>query len=174
MAAFRITSGIAAAGWMQGLGDTLRASGKASVLMLAPEIGKPLTRIRILKTVAHLDVRVHTSTRCTRGTWLKLDSTNVKGYSARKWAKLAEFWAWRIDAALEADAATRWDWASDSGKDKNRCGSKANANAVNPTFWGQGRGRIVKGRPNQRDTFGFSPASGKACRTHQALETTCK
>jgi len=170
MAQFKITAGIEAAGWLPGIGDTLRAAGKAIVLMLSPEIGKPLTRIRVLKTVAHLETRQHTASRTSRGTWVSVDQASVKGFNARKWGKLAEFWAWRIDQSLESDrSGSEYNWAADLGKDKNRCGSKANANAATPTFWGQGRGRVCKGTPDQMKLMGWRPATGKGVRTHKAI-----
>ena len=177
MADFRITKGISAAGWLCGLGDTLRASGKAlAVLMLSPTVGQPLARIRVGKRVARLEIRVHTSTRCTRGSWLKLDTENVAGFKASDWARLTKFWAYRITELEQSEGA--WDWASDTGKDRNRCATTSNCNATAPitlqtrneNHAGIGRGRLVKNRPNQRDTMGFSPASGNACRTHSVCK----
>ncbi len=174
--AFKITKGIAAAGWMPGLGDTLRASGKAlAILMLAPTIGKPLARIRVNKRTANLEIRVHTSSRCTRGSWLKLDSESTAGFKARDWAKLTKFWAYRVTEIERAGGI--WNWADDLGKDRNRCETTANCNMTEPVSLqtlnenhaGMGRGRICKGRPNQLLEFGWVPASGKACLPHTEI-----
>ena len=177
--AFKITKGITAAGWLPGLGDTLRASGKSIVLMLSPTIGKPLTRIRILKTVAHLETRVHTASRCTRGTWLKIDSESVTGFKAPDWARLTKVWAWRI---AEIETSERgYNWLTDSGKDRNRCGTTSNCNmkvpvslqTLNEDHAGIGRGRLCKNRPNQSDHFGWKPATGAAVRTHSDVQVGC-
>ncbi len=162
---FRMTKGIERAGWRVGCGDALRARGKClAVLMLPPTPSTPLTRIRVNGRSALLEIRVHTSTRCTRGSWLQVSTQSVRGFKATDWARLTRHWAWYITEY----GTTRegWDWAHDSGKDENRCLTRTNANSHFPCCFNIGRGRICKDRPSSEAQFGFTPASGKRVQTH--------
>lgn len=169
---FKVLAGMAREGWQPAVGDTLRALGSAeAVAMLSPAAGcfftaaPPLFRMRVLKTMAILEVRRHDAKRATRGRWHRLDSApRPKG--ARAWAKLAKFWAWYAGEAAEGTPPP-WGFVGDKGRDHNRCRSGAHANRHAPSFvGGPGQGRKGKTNPKSRDAFGFSPANGYRCGTH--------
>ncbi|GAF98227.1 unnamed protein product, partial [marine sediment metagenome] len=139
MASFKITKGIAAAGWQAAIGDALRGAGNAAaVLMLAPQSegfrqsALGMFRIRVAIRLVTLERREHgTPTgRCSRGHWVALDKA-PRPSGAREWSKLANFWGW---FATEHSAGRHpYCWESDLGKNFNRCKTKVHANAATPT-----------------------------------------
>jgi hypothetical protein len=173
---FKITRGAAVAGWMPGIGDALRAAGNAAgVAMLSPvdprfrTAAPPLFRMRVLARSVRLEVRRHTATRCSRGSWVELDRTESVPANARAWTKLSKFWAWFCVEA--ADGTTpKWVWATCRGKDFNRCVTVANANAADPVqaTATPGRGSTCKGNPTKIGSFGYTPASGRRIATTEA------
>ncbi len=171
MAGMKITKGIAAAGWIAGVGDALRGAGKAlGILMLDPRSegyhggASGMFRIRVGARVTTLECRAHgTPTgRCSRGRWEALDKGATPA-NAREWAKLANFWGWF--AAEYAAGRHPYSWADDAGKSHNRCHTKAHANALTPTLAAgaaPGRGRIGRSVPTKMEAMGFAPTGGKA------------
>lgn len=160
-ASFRLTKPTRDAGWILGIGDALRASGKALAVLsrsLVAEPGKsapPLTRIVVNPKVCRLEIRAHTATRCTRGRWQVLDTAPTPEGS-RAWGVLANFWAWHVEDFTAGREP--WSWADYRGGDDVRCGA---------AFRGPGRGRKVKRLPGGRDVLGWAAATGKACGTRR-------
>jgi hypothetical protein len=170
---FKLTKAAAVAGWALGVGDSLRAAGKAlAIIMLVPgqvphlRAAAPLFRMRVGKRMTHFEVRAHDASRCTRGRWQGIDKAPTPT-SAREWGKLAKFWAW---AAAEYDAGRPdFCWTTDRNKDQNRCHSKAHANHLKPLAiaGSVGRGTRRPDLPSRFDALGHdAPATGKALGTH--------
>ena len=173
----RVSKGFQAAGWAASFaGDVSRNMGSAlAAFVFMPPEGFPrvrtLWRVRLGKRLAILERRRHgTPTgRCSAGHWERIDTADTPT-KARAWTGLGRFWAYRILESIDPDAALRWDWRSLRSRDRNRCGTRADANSKHPTLAGGscGRGKIGRGLPTRHDTFGFSPATGQGVVAHDA------
>lgn len=164
-------------------GDAALAMGSALLVFLYRPFGDgafvnalPMLRVRVGKRVTILEKRAHgTPTgRCSRGHWERVDDAPTPQLAA-DWRQLGRFWSWRICESVNLGTPSAWDWSKDHGKDRNRCGTQANSNALAPTLvGGQGRGRTGRGLPSMSDAWGFSPASGSKAGTHDARKVNAR
>jgi hypothetical protein len=151
-------------GWALGVGDALRASGKAlGVIMLDPTAtacgcAPPLVRVRVGRRVSVLEIRQHNASRCTRGRWQRLDSADTPG-NARGWRSLLRFWSWHVGEFTSG--RDPWVWADLLEGDPNLCRTRADADRHEPSpGGGPGRGRKVKSPPGAFKALGYAPATG--------------
>lgn len=165
---FKIFAGVSKLGWRHGVGDTLRGAGKCAAILtlplFAPKAGRrapPMFRIRVSPRSCFFEVRVHDSSRCTRGRWQRLEKRERPG-GARAWAGLARKWTIDAENYAQENGSTVYDWANDKNKNQNLCHTRANTNSLKPRLsGGMGRGRAGKGRPTSDSVLGFTPANGR-------------
>lgn len=165
---FKIFAGISKLGWRHGVGDTLRGAGNVDAVLTlplyAPKPGTraaPMFRIRVSNRSCFFEVRVHDSSRCTRGRWQRLEKRSRPG-GAKAWSGLARKWKLDAEKYAQKNGSTVYDWANDKGKNKNECHTRANTDHLFPRLsGGNGRGRAGKGRPTSESILGFTPANGR-------------
>lgn len=173
----KVSKGFKVAGWAESFaGDASRNMGSAlAAFIFMPPEGFPrvrtLWRIRLGKRSAILERRTHgTPTgRCSVGRWQRIDTARTPT-NARAWTGLGRFWAFRILESVDPVAAETWEWRTLGSADRNRCGTRSDANSHHATLAGGscGRGKIGRGLPTRHATFGHSPATRKRVGTHNA------
>jgi len=178
-ASFRLLKGMSDAGWILGIGDACRASGKvAGVLMLdptAPRLGSaapPLVRVLVNSRTLRLQLRKHDAGKATCGRWQNLARHDAPR-NARGWAAILARWSGHVADATAG--RTPWVLADLLKGDPNRCRTRADANRhhVSPSG-GPGRGRKCKGLPGGLAILGYSPATGRGAATHPIPEGMAK
>jgi len=165
---FKIFAGVAKQGWRHGVGDTLRGAGKVDAVLTLPlfapragQLAPPMFRIRVSNRSCFFEVRVHDSSRCTRGRWQRLEKIS-RPSNARGWSGLARKLTLDAEKFAQLHGSTVYDWVNDKGKNKNECRTRANTEHSFPRLsGGMGRGRAGKGRPTNEGVFGFTPANGR-------------
>lgn len=163
---------LAAAGWVPAVGDAARNLGSALGAMLyrGPDV-RATVRLVVGVKLSRLEYRAHgTPTgRCSSGHWVMLAQfPSPAAFNRRGWATLAR----RVMRALgdaRLGSPGLFSGVCDYARgDANRCGTRANASALEPTAAGgsPGRGRIVRENPTREEMFEAVPAAGRMLLTH--------